>query len=70
MTDENVVENLFKKALDEKPTFTDAMLKHMEQEVEKITEEARKWHLANKGKSLSFTAEDIEAEATTEEGVE
>ena len=53
MEAENLVNGMYVNALDNRPTFTDAMLEHMREEVIRIKEEAIKWH--NEHKDKNFT---------------
>lgn len=53
MTAENVLNNLYENALDERPTFTKAMLEHMRNEVGRIEKEALEWHRKHNGENLS-----------------
>jgi hypothetical protein len=48
MDAEKIINDLYENALDKRPTFSDAMLQHMRQEVDKIKGEARKWHEIHK----------------------
>ena len=48
MNTDNFINDLYKDALDNRPTFTDEMIEHMKQEVAKMKDEARKWYEIHK----------------------
>ena len=50
MDADNFINDLYKDALDKRPTFSDAMIQHMKSEITKIEDEARKWHEIHKKK--------------------
>lgn len=45
---EHILDDLYENDLDNRPTFSEAILEHMKQEVDRIKEEAIKWHQEHK----------------------
>ena len=43
MDAEKIISDLYENELDNRPSFSDAMVQYMKQEVDKIKEEAIKW---------------------------
>ena len=48
MDTEKIISDLYENELDNRPSFSDAMVQYMKQEVDKIKEEAIKWHQKHK----------------------
>lgn len=48
MDAEKIITDLYENELNNRPSFTEAMVEHMKQEVEKMKEEAIKWHQKHK----------------------
>ena len=53
MDADKIINDLYKDALDNRPTFTDEMIEHMKQEVAKMKEDAIKWHQEHKDKVIN-----------------
>lgn len=48
MDAEEIINDLYENSLNNRPSFSDAMLHHMKQEIDKIKDEAIKWHQIHK----------------------
>lgn len=48
MDAEEIINDLYENSLNNRPSFSDAMLNHMKQEIDKIKDEAIKWHQRHK----------------------